>query len=88
MYNETPRDDKELPSGIHPQISDLAKRISAATAQTEKMLDRVRGSRPQTPSDQSTKIAQEPSMQDWVRGCHSRMGDLENLLNELQVLIA
>ena len=91
MYGERAESSapsRELPVGIHPQVSDLAKRIGAAICQAEKMLDRVRGSQPQTPSETANKNAAEPSTQQLIGNCHSAMGRLESCLNELQTAIA
>lgn len=74
--------------GIHPQLSDLAKRIAASVSQADKMLDRVRGPQPSQTEADSGKDASEPTTQQWVKRCHGAMNRLESQLLELQETIS
>lgn len=74
--------------GIHPQLSDLAKRIAASVSQADKMLDRVRGPQPSQGEADSGKDPSEPTTQQWVKRCHGAMNRLESQLSELQETIS
>lgn len=76
----------DKPNGIHQQVSILANRISVATEELEKLVDRVRGIRPECPSD-TAKLTNDPSTSDLSMQCHRGMDRLETEIAELRNLL-
>jgi hypothetical protein len=73
--------------GVHPQLSDLAKRISASVSVVEKLLNRVTGPKP-TEGITGNKETREPSTQECIAMCHKEMARMENRLADLQTAIS
>lgn len=85
FHNDQP---KEVPVGLHSQLSDLTKRIAQSVAITEKMLDRVLGPKPMDGLLGGPKTEREPTTHDLVNDCHRIMQRLEARLTALNVAIS